>query len=237
MHLSHPVPASRNLSSKNSYSFVLVALTLAPAALFAQGNSFVASSGSAISSKPVPSAATPASMPPVHEFSTSIRNGILSVDGMVGKAGMNYDVHQGFLYFTIPGVGTAIVAQTRFMNAAPQKDAFHGNELSINVNGHMVELTNSGPLVTGSKTAEAWVAIDPLYGANIRFPEMGFGNTQQRPYVWPGSKTVQARVDPHALVVPPPLPKSVLPKPEIASSYSVTVPGTEAPAAKSGNQK
>ena len=187
-----------------------------------QAKSFAGTGTAANTSKP--SASTPANAP-IHDFSTSIRDGILTVDGMVGKAGMNYDIHNGFLYFTIPGAGTAIVAQEHFTNSAPQQNAFKGNVLTINVQGHTVELTSNSPLVAG-KISEAWVAFDPLYGANITFPQMGFGDTLARPYGWPGSKAVAHKADAHALVTPPPLPKSVQPKPEIASSYTVTVPGT-----------
>jgi hypothetical protein len=143
---------------------------------------------------------------------------------MVGKAQLNYDINQHFLYFTVPGVGTAIVAQTRFWNSLPQKDAFHGNTLTIQVNGHTVELTNSGPLLK-EKSAEAWVAVDPLYGAGMAFPQMGYGDTIARPYVWPGSKA--EKTDVNAVVKAPPLPNGVRPKPAIASSYTVTVPPTE----------
>ena len=195
---------------------------LLPAAALGQGKSFAAS-GNTSNSASARSASS--SIPPVRAFAVSVRDGILTVDGMVGKAGMNYNIHSGFLYFTIPGVGTAIVAQTRFMNAAPQQDAFKGNELTIHMQGHTVELTNSGPLVAAGKGgSEAWVAFDPLYGANIRFPEMGFGDSTQRPYAWPGSKALPKKADANALVTPPPLPKSVQPKPEIASSYTVTIP-------------
>lgn len=166
-----------------------------------------------------------------HNFSTDIHGGILTVDGMVGKAQLSYTVHQEYLYFTIPGVGTAIVSQGKFLNALPQKDAFHGNSLTIQASGHTVELTNDGPLV-GSKVAEAWVAIDPLYGATRRFPEMGFGDTIQRPYVWPGAKAEKPSAS-NAGVVAPLLPPGIRPKPEVSSSYSVTVPAS-APSVKQG---
>jgi hypothetical protein len=162
-------------------------------------------------------------------FATEVRNGILTVDGMVGKAQMNYDIHQAYLYFTVPGVGTAIVSQTRFLNALPQKGAFHGNVLTVTVNGHVVELTSDAPLLK-EKTAEAWVNVDPLFGA-AQFPQMGFGDTTQRPYVWPGSKTVKAQSS-HAYVKAPPLPMALRPKPEVASSYTVVVPPSQVDGAK-----
>jgi hypothetical protein len=222
-----------NFSTK-LFALATISLSMASftASSSAQGNSLMSSGapsgGSSTAGKPAP--VTPASIPPVHPYSTTVRNAVLTVDGMVGKAQMNYDVKQCFMYFTVPGVGTAIVAQTRFMNALPQKGAFHGDVLTINVNGHAVELTNSGPLV-GAKVADAWVAIDPLYGANL-FPEMGFGNTIQRPYVWPGSKAEKTSAN--AVVAAPPLPANLRPKPEISSSYTVTVPAVE-PA--NGNSK
>jgi hypothetical protein len=208
----------------------VLALGLTGVSAVAQAHSFVAASGpgatNATSSRPV-GTSTPAAAP-VRPFSADVRDGILTVDGLVGKAGMNYTIHQGFLYFTVPGVGTAVVAQTRFMNAAPQKNAFHGNVLTIDVNGHTVELTSASPLVP-LKVTEAWVSIDPLYGANKRFPSMGFGETTQRPYQWPGSKAEPAKAEANALVTAPPLPESVRPKMELTSSYAVSVPPTETP--------
>ncbi len=164
---------------------------------------------------------------PVRPFALDIRDGVLTVDGFVGKAGLNYSVHEGFLYFTVPGVGTAIVAQSKFINAAPQKNAFHGNVLTLQVNGHTVELTSANAM-SPNKGAEAWVAVDPLYGATRRFPEMGFGDSLQRPYVWPGSKASAPKDgEANAAVVAPALPRSVRPKMEAASSYSVSVPAAE----------
>jgi hypothetical protein len=194
----------------------------------ASGQSSLMTSGSSTRAAGNTQAAKAASIPPVHPFSTTIRDGILTVDGLVGKAQMNYDVHQAFLYFTVPGIGTAIVAQSRFMNALPQKDAFHGDTLTLQLNGHTIELSNAGPIASG-RASEAWVSFDPLYGADIAFPQMGYGNTIQRPYVWPGSKA--EKTNSNAYVQAPPLPPSLRPKPEIASSYTVTVPPTAEPVA------
>jgi hypothetical protein len=182
----------------------------------AQGKSLMSSGGASGTS-----AVAPAPIPPVHPFQMDVRDGILTVDGMVGKAQLNYHVGQSFLYFTVPGVGTAIVAQDRFMNALPQKGAFHGNTLTVQVNGHTVELTSASPLESKG-VSEAWVSIDPLFGGGKVFPEMGFGNTIQRPYAWPGSKAERTSASADA----PPLPASVRPKPEVASAYSVTVPAS-----------
>ena len=209
---------------------ISVGIAMSTGALSAQVNQMPGSgiiAGSVAASRP---AKGKVDVPEIHPYRTAVRDGILTVDGMVGKAQLNYNVDQHFLYFTVPGVGTAIVAQQRFMNALPQKDAFHGSVLTIQVNGHTVELTNSGPLVAG-KTAEAWVAIDPLYGAGIPFPQMGFGDTIARPYVWPGAKSTKPEKN-SVTAIAPPLPVSVRPKPEIASSYTVTVPGTETAGAK-----
>jgi len=218
----------KNLASFSASALLTLGIACFAPSMLAQGNSLVASgtASSGITATPIPA---PAALPPVRDYKMAVRDGILTVDGMVGKAQLNYDVNQAYLYFTVPGVGTAIVAQTHFMNSAPQKNAFHGNTLTINVNGHTVELSSNGPLVPG-KTAEAWVAIDPLFGADITFPQMGFGNTQQRPFVWPGSRN--SRTSSSASATAPPLPLSVRPKPEVSSSYTVTVPAADADKSK-----
>jgi hypothetical protein len=230
----------------NSAGLITLGVALmGPALVSANAQGSIQSSGfvAGATTAPAPSSKSKTRTPvtpggaSVHNYAMTVRNGILTVDGMVGKAQMNYDIKQDFLYFTVPGVGTAIVAQEKFMNALPQKNAFKGNTLTIDVNGHSVQLTNDGPLAKG-KEQEAWVSIDPLYGADIRFPEMGFGSTIQRPYVWPGSKEEKPAKDDKrsaSAVVPPPLPVSIRPKPEVSSTYSVTVPA--APAVNGGDEK
>ena len=54
-----------------------------------------------------------------------VRDGVYTVDGMVAKLQLNYDVNGvNFLYFFVPGVGTAVVSASADQDAvvAPATD-------------------------------------------------------------------------------------------------------------------
>ncbi|SNT31708.1 hypothetical protein SAMN05421770_107144 [Granulicella rosea] len=203
---------------------ILVGALALPGALFSQG--FV-SSGSASNANGFHPTATSNGKPepaPRH-IDTRVHDGILTVDGLVAKVDLNYPVDAPFTYFFVPGVGTAIVALDHFPNSTPQKNAFNGNTLTIMAGGHEIQLTNGGPLLKEKGKDEAWVAFDPDYNRASRMPMMGYGEALRAPYQWPGAKPETTQ----STALAPPVPKSLQPKMEVSSSYSVTV----APAAKS----
>ncbi|QHN02295.1 hypothetical protein FTO74_02085 [Granulicella sp. WH15] len=171
---------------------------------------------------------TPVDGIPKQTLSVEIRDGMLTVDGLVVKAGVNYDVESvPFLYFFLPGIGTAVVAREHIPNSTPQKNAFHGSTLTIHAFGHEVELSNANPLLSGKNKSDdtAWVSLDNDYTRVARTPMMGYGLAPRAPYQWPGAKILAAAPD-HSHSNAPPLPASA--KPTMESNYSVTVPGTTA---------
>ena len=160
---------------------------------------------------------------PDHLITAHVHNGVLTIDGMVGKVQLNYSIeHTGFMYFFVPGVGTAVVSMSPIADGVKVPDAFDGDKLAFTAGGHSFELSSEGNLLSKKKQAKAdvYVRLDSATVALGRYPKMGFGNTTEPPYVWPLSEVApQEKVD--YVVTPPPMPKSILPQTvETASTHS-----------------
>ncbi len=137
-----------------------------------------------------------------------IVRGILTVDGLPGKAALNYDIADlKFLYFYAPGIGTTVVSNVPFTGATEQKDAFMDKTLTVSAGGHMLQLASDERLL-GKKPESAYVLVDRGTSLPSRFPVMGYGTTLKAPYTWPGAKANE-KLD--GLVTPPPLPKNLVP--------------------------
>ncbi|HSY34725.1 MAG TPA: hypothetical protein VK814_03130 [Acidobacteriaceae bacterium] len=149
-------------------------------------------------------------------ISARVRDGVLTIDGMVAKVQLNYDIQQtGYMYFFIPGVGTAVVSMAPLADGAKVPDAFDGEKLAFTVDGHSVELSNDGSSLLEKRKgkADVYVRLDRSTVALSRYPRMGYGDTTQAPYVWPLSAPEPANKEKVAYVVPPPpTPKSMLPQ-------------------------
>ena len=214
-------------------STLAVATFAATTCAMAQNNLMASSSASKTtptrSISPARDTATPQRARDVEEkiipMSMKVRSGVMTVDGLVTKVGLNYDLNSvGFIYFYVPGVGTAIVSQGTFPNAMPL-GTFDGSTLTVNTDGHQIELTSKEPLVAGKRAVPAYVFVDKEFRAGERFPMMGFGSVRTAPYQWPGSKAEPSTRVAYQVAPPPPLPRSVIPRLETeGSSYSVTVP-------------
>jgi len=154
---------------------------------------------------------------PDHLISARVREGVLTIDGMVAKVQLNYDIERsGYLYFFVPGVGTAVVSMAPIAGGEKAADAFDGEKLAFAVDGHSIELSSEGTLLSKRKNkakADVYVRLDRSTVAVSRTPQMGYGDTTEPPYVWPLSNPEPASKEKVAYVVtPPPMPKSVLPR-------------------------
>jgi len=153
---------------------------------------------------------------PKNLISARVRDGVLTIDGMVAKVQLNYDIqHTGFMYFFIPGVGTAVVSMDPLTDGTRVPDAFDGEKLAFTVDGHSIELSNDGSSLLEKRKgkADVYVRLDRSAVAISRYPRMGYGDTSAAPYVWPLSASQTAskeKVD--YVVTPPPVPKSMLPQ-------------------------
>ena len=153
---------------------------------------------------------------PKNLISARVRDGVLTIDGMVAKVQLNYDIqHTGFMYFFVPGVGTAVVSMDPMTDGTRVPDAFDGEKLAFTVDGHSIELSNDGSSLLEKRKgkADVYVRLDRSAVAISRYPRMGYGDTSAAPYVWPLSASQTAskeKVD--YVVTPPPVPKSMLPQ-------------------------
>jgi hypothetical protein len=146
---------------------------------------------------------------PSKRISGSVRDGVLTIDGMIAKMQLNYSMENtSYMYFFVPGVGTAVLSLSPLPDSVKVKNAFDGSSMSFTVNGHSFELSSQGDIFGGGKT-DAYVHLDGATVALARTPRMGFGTTLQPPYVWPLSQLPND--DKHAgLVAPPALPANLV---------------------------
>jgi hypothetical protein len=162
----------------------------------------------------------------------NIVQGTLTVDGWTGKARMNYDIADlKFIYMWAPGLGTVVVSNVKFPLGKEEPNAFAGNTLKVDVDGHTLELYSQKSLLKNKKPESAWVYVDDTYKMPSTFPLMGYGNTTQAPYAWPGAKDVKSAKA--GVVAAPPLPADL--RPALANSACVPAAsksaGTACPAA------
>ncbi len=185
----------------------------------------IASNSGDATAASIPSTAN--SVKPWHEtelpedklISAKVKDGVLVIDGLVAKVQLNYKINNaGYLYFFVPGFGTAIVSRVQMNNSLKVKNAFNGDKLAFAIGGHSFELTSSSALLGGEmnkkgngEKEDAYVWLDPRAYALDSFPMMGFGTTTQFPYTWPLSAPEPKDTYAH-FVTPPPVPRSMLPR-------------------------
>lgn len=138
----------------------------------------------------------------------SIERGTFTVDGVIGKAALNYDIADlKYVYLYVPGEGVVVVSNTPFDGAREQKEAFRENSLKVSVDGHELELSSDKRLL-GKKPESAFVLVDRDFKLPSKFPVVGYGTLRKPPYAWPGSKLNEALTGP---VQPPAIPENLMP--------------------------
>ncbi len=145
---------------------------------------------------------------PPKTIAISIAQGTLTVDGMIGKAAMNYDIADlRYIYLYAPWIGTVVVSNTMFPGAKEQAGGFNQNTLTVKVEEHTFQLAS----------------------------EMGYGATLNPPYAWPGAKK---NAESKAPVKPPAVPVTLRPTQllppcpagQMRAASHVALPGEDAPA-------
>ena len=164
----------------------------------------------------------------------SVARGTMTVDGMTGKAALNYDIADlKYIYLYAPGIGVAIVSNEPFQGAVEQKKAFNERTLTVTIGEHTLQLASDKNLL-GKKPESAYVMVDRAFTLPSKFPVMGYGTVRKAPYQWPGSKqyTKLAEAD---LAPPPPadlLPVQLLspcPAGQMRKPAPQALPGQTAP--------
>jgi hypothetical protein len=218
-------PVRIHLSTYISAVSVFAFTVCVPIAASAQASSS-APAGDLGTGSPAYTTAAPSKL-----INSDIRNGILTVDGMVAKVKLNYDVKgEGYLYFLLPDKGTVVVSRSKMPGLTEQKNAFHDKSLTVNAGGHTIELSSANSILADSHGRNsAWVRLDTTYSGGSRFPMMGYGTFTSAPYAWPGAKKISPETASTEAAIAPPMPKTLLPKVETASSPAMKVaPGQDA---------
>ena len=125
---------------------------------------------------------------PPKTVAVSISRGILTVDGLTGKAALNYEIKDfKYMYFYVPGVGTTVVSNGPFPGAVEQKHAFDAKTLTVTVGEHVLQLSSDKEML-GKAPQSAFVLVDKYFTVPTRFPVVGYGPIRVAPYAWPGSR-------------------------------------------------
>ncbi len=170
---------------------------------------------------PKPKKVKPPPMVPV-----TIQRGVLTVDGWTGKADLNYTIPDlKYIYLWAPGIGMTLVSADPFPGAQIQGDAIDGHTLTVNVEGHTLQLTSEHDLLSGKVLIKpAYVLLDTAYVPdNPQYPQFGYGTTSKAPYAWPASLANYTGDVSRA----PPLPKSLLPPLKTQTKCATKPDGTK----------
>lgn len=133
----------------------------------------------------------------------AIVHGTLTVDGMTGKAGLNYEISDlKYIYLYAPWVGLTVVSNEAFPGAIKQSGAFDDKTLTVAVGEHTFQLYSDTRLL-GKKPEPAFVLVDREYTLPSKSPVMGYGGLRKAPYAWPAA---QADVEQKGGRQIPPLP-------------------------------
>lgn len=136
----------------------------------------------------------------------SIAQGTYTVDGVIGKAELNYDIADlKYIYLYAPGIGVTVISNEPFPGAKAQDNAFNDKTLTVNVGDHTLQLYSEKRLL--AKPQPAYVLVDRDFKLPSKFPVMGYGDLRAPPYAWPGAKQVQEA----GIVPPPPVPVNLRP--------------------------
>ena len=142
-----------------------------------------------------------------------VRDGVYTVDGMVAKVQLNYNVNgANFLYFFVPGLGTAIVSVVADPDSITTEAKLVDNELSFSSGDHRFDL--SGVTLASNKgtaPAHLYVKLDRSAWRLNRQPMVGFGSAPALPYAWPAALPPTTSAQAEELHIVPPVPASLLP--------------------------
>jgi hypothetical protein len=143
----------------------------------------------------------------------AITRGTFTVDGMIGKAELNYNIPDlKFIYLYAPGIGTVVVSNHPFTGTKEEKNAFNQKTLTVTTGDHTLQVGSDDLLlgkVLGKKPSSAFVLVDRDFNLPTPYPVVGYGGLVKAPYVWPGSRENGELKG--AFVKPPPIPVNLKP--------------------------
>jgi hypothetical protein len=143
----------------------------------------------------------------------TITRGTFTVDGMIGKAELNYNIADlKFIYLYAPGIGTVVVSNRPFTGSKEEKNGFNQRTLTVTTGDHTLQVASDDLLLgkaLGKKPSSAYVMVDRDFHLPTPYPVVGYGGVLKAPYVWPGSHENAALKG--AFVQPPPIPVNLQP--------------------------
>ena len=206
----------RILTPLTCFAAVAFVVGAAPVSLSSQTFAAITGTDAVITATPAPG--TPRLTQPGHHAHTDapllygrVRDGVYTVDGMVAKLRLNYDVNGAqYLYLFVPGVGTAVVSLTADPDSIVAEARLHDNELTFASGDRHFKLTGVA-LSDGKNEApdHLYVRLDRAAWHLGRQPMVGFGNVAQLPYAWPGALPTSAPAEESRVI--PPIPVTLLP--------------------------
>jgi hypothetical protein len=117
-----------------------------------------------------------------------ISRGTFTVDGMIGKAELNYDIADlKFIYLYAPFIGTVVVSNEPFPGAKEEPTAFNDTTLTVTVGDHILQVASDKRLL-GKKPEAAYVLLDREFKLPSKYPVVGYGTVTKAPYMWPGGR-------------------------------------------------
>ncbi len=118
----------------------------------------------------------------------TISRGTFTVDGMIGKAELNYDIADlKFIYLYAPLIGTVVVSNEPFPGAKEEPTAFNDTTLTVTVGDHILQVASDKRLL-GKKPEAAYVLLDREFKLPSKYPVVGYGTVTKAPYMWPGGR-------------------------------------------------
>ncbi len=164
-----------------------------------------------------------------------IVHGELTVDGLIAKAGLNFQiVDLKYMYIWVPGLGTAVISNQPFAGAKIQPDAIDGSTLTVKVDGHQLQLTCDGDMLNREagkkmfqgkkkeKPTSLYVALDTNYQLASNYPQFGYGDENKAPYNWPGTL-----IDLRANTKAPALPENLRQKEQVVKLCAKNADGSQ----------
>ena len=143
------------------------------------------------------------------KFPVIISRGTFTVDGMIGKAELNYNIADlKYIYLYAPGIGTLVVSDRPFTGSKEEKNAFNQKTLTVTTGDHTLQVASDN-LLLGKKPVSAYVLVDRSFNLPSPYPVMGYGTVLRAPYVWPGGRPNEDLKG--AFVKPPPIPVNLQP--------------------------
>jgi len=138
----------------------------------------------------------------------TISRGTFTVDGMIGKAELNYDIADlKFIYLYAPYIGTVVVSNVPFEGSKEQPNAFSDTTLTLTVEDHILQVASDKRLLS-KKPEPAYVLVDREFKLPSKYPVVGYGATLKAPYIWPGGRPNTALA---TTFTPPPVPDNLRP--------------------------